>query len=92
MTLIKILTVTNLVGVVIGIPYIIYKNHIEDRRCKEIANLSRDELLKFALADPKLKNSFDTYIKVMDVDQATKFVTDNWLINNHLISYRKEES
>lgn len=92
MLLIKILLVTNLLSVVIGVPYMLYKDHVRERKLKEIANLSRDELLRYALADPELKHDFEVYSRVMPIDLATELITNHWLITNQILCYRDDET
>lgn len=92
MLLIKIWIVTNLLSVIIGVPLMLYKDHVEERRLKEIANLSRDELLRYALVDPELKYDYIRYSRVMPLKLATELVTNRWLINNQILYLRDEET
>lgn len=92
MLLIKILIVTNLLSVVIGVPILLYKDHIKERELKKIANLSRDELLRYALSDPELKDDYIIYSRVMPIELATELVTNHWLINNQILCYRDDET
>jgi hypothetical protein len=92
MLLIKIWLVTNLLSVIIGVPYMLYKDHVKERELKEIVNLPRDELLRYALADPELKDDFIRYSRVMPIDLATELVTNHWLINNRILYLRDDET
>ena len=92
MLLIKIWLVTNLLSVVIGVPYMLYQDRIKERKLKEIANLSRDELLRYALADPELKDDYIRYSEVMPLELATELVTNHWLINNRILYLRDDET
>ena len=92
MLLIKILIVTNLLGVVMGVPYMLYKDRVREQKLREIANLSRDELLLYALGNPELNREFTIYSRVMPIKLATELVTNHWLINNQILYLRDDET